>query len=70
MFDPAEFVEEAVAQIKDQARGRTIIGASGGVDSTVAAAIAHKAIPDLLHPQGHPGPAPPGVRGLGLHAQG
>jgi GMP synthase (glutamine-hydrolysing) len=49
MFDPAEFVEEAVAQIKDQARGRTIIGASGGVDSTVAAAIAHKAIPDLLH---------------------
>ncbi len=48
MFDPAEFVEEAVAQVKEMATGRTIIGASGGVDSTVAAAIAHKAIPDML----------------------
>jgi GMP synthase (glutamine-hydrolysing) len=48
MFDPAEFVEEATAFIKELATGRTIIGASGGVDSTVAAAIAHMAIPDKL----------------------
>ncbi len=48
MFDPAEFVEEAVAHVKELATGRTIIGASGGVDSTVAAAIAHKAIPGQL----------------------
>ncbi len=48
MFDPAEFVEEAVAHVKEMATGRTIIGASGGVDSTVAAAIAHKAIPNKL----------------------
>ena len=48
MFDPAEFVEEATAFIKELATGRTIIGASGGVDSTVAAAIAHLAIPDKL----------------------
>jgi len=48
MFDPAEFVEEAVEFIRERATGRTIIGASGGVDSTVAAAIAHKAIPDML----------------------
>ncbi len=48
MFDPEEFVEEAVAFIREKATGRTIIGASGGVDSTVAAAIAHRAIPDKL----------------------
>ncbi len=48
MFDPEEFVEEAVAFIREMATGRTIIGASGGVDSTVAAAIAHRAIPDKL----------------------
>jgi GMP synthase (glutamine-hydrolysing) len=49
MFDPAAFVEEATQQVKDLARGQTILAASGGVDSTIAAAIAHKAIPDRLH---------------------
>jgi GMP synthase (glutamine-hydrolysing) len=49
MFDSAAFVEEATEQIKDLARGQTILAASGGVDSTIAAAIAHKAIPDRLH---------------------
>jgi GMP synthase (glutamine-hydrolysing) len=49
MFDPAAFVEEATAHIKELARGQTILAASGGVDSTIAAAIAHKAIPDRLH---------------------
>jgi len=49
MFDPAGFVEEAVEQVRDLARGPTILAASGGVDSTIAAAIAFKAIPDRLH---------------------
>jgi GMP synthase (glutamine-hydrolysing) len=49
MFDPAAFVEEATEHIKELARGQTILAASGGVDSTIAAAIAHKAIPDRLH---------------------
>ena len=49
MFDPAKFVEEATEHIKELARGHTILGASGGVDSTIAAAIAHMAIPDRLH---------------------
>jgi GMP synthase (glutamine-hydrolysing) len=49
MFDPAGFVDEAVEHIKDLARGQTILAASGGVDSTIAAAIAFKAIPERLH---------------------
>ena len=49
MFDPEAFVEEAVAQIRELAQGTTVLAASGGVDSTIAAAIAHRAIPDRLH---------------------
>jgi len=49
MFDPAAFVEEATEHVKDLARGPTILAASGGVDSTIAAAIAFEAIPDRLH---------------------
>ncbi len=49
MFDPEAFVEEATEQVKELAKGPTILAASGGVDSTIAAAIAHKAIPDRLH---------------------
>jgi len=50
MFDVEAFVSEAEGVIKDTARGRTVIGASGGVDSTVAAAVAHGALGDLLVP--------------------
>jgi len=49
MFDPAAFVEEATEQVRELARGQTILAASGGVDSTIAAAIAHRAIPERLH---------------------
>jgi GMP synthase (glutamine-hydrolysing) len=50
MFDAHAFVEEAVARVRDLAQGPAVIGASGGVDSTVAAALAYKAIGKRLTP--------------------
>ena len=46
----ASFVDEATARIREQvgADGRVICGLSGGVDSSVTAAILHKAIGDRL----------------------
>ena len=44
-WTPAAFIEETVARIKEQAEGRKVVMAlSGGVDSTVAAMLIHKAI--------------------------
>jgi GMP synthase (glutamine-hydrolysing) len=45
MFDAKGFIEEAIGEIKSQVGGETaIIGLSGGVDSSVAAILAHRAI--------------------------
>jgi len=46
----ASFVDEAVERIRAQvgATGRVVCGLSGGVDSSVAAAVIHKAIGDRL----------------------
>jgi GMP synthase (glutamine-hydrolysing) len=45
----ASFVDEAVARIRaDVGDGRVVCGLSGGVDSTVAALLVHKAIGDRL----------------------
>jgi len=45
----ANFVEEAVAEVNRTAgSGRVICGLSGGVDSSVAASLVHKAIGDRL----------------------
>jgi GMP synthase (glutamine-hydrolysing) len=45
----ANFVEEAVATVKQKVgEGRAICGLSGGVDSSVAAALVHRAIGDRL----------------------
>ena len=45
----ANFVDEAVATVKQQApAGRMICGLSGGVDSSVAASLVHKAVGDRL----------------------
>ena len=46
----ASFVDEAISRIRTQvgAEGRVICGLSGGVDSSVAAALIHKAIGDRL----------------------
>ncbi len=46
---PANFVNDAVARIKEQVGdGKVICALSGGVDSTVAAALIHRAIGDRL----------------------
>jgi GMP synthase (glutamine-hydrolysing) len=43
------FIERICSQIRDQVgEGRVILGLSGGVDSSVAAALIHKAIGDQL----------------------
>ncbi len=44
MFDPAPFLEQAVADVRSRVKGKAIIAASGGVDSTVAAVIAGRAL--------------------------
>ncbi len=49
-WTPASFVEETVAGLKEKlGDDRVILGLSGGVDSTVAAVLLHKAIGKNLH---------------------
>ena len=47
-FDPAKFTDEAIESLKTQLTDKAIIAASGGVDSTVAAILAAKAVKDNL----------------------
>ncbi|HLF16632.1 MAG TPA: glutamine-hydrolyzing GMP synthase [Candidatus Thermoplasmatota archaeon] len=50
VFDAKAFVEEQVAEVQRKVGGRhAVIALSGGVDSTVAAAIVNKAIGAKLH---------------------
>jgi GMP synthase (glutamine-hydrolysing) len=48
MFDPGKFVSEAIEKIKLNISGNAIIACSGGVDSTVAAVLVHRAIGERL----------------------
>jgi GMP synthase (glutamine-hydrolysing) len=49
-WTPAAFIHEAVSKIKEQVGNRKVVMAlSGGVDSTVAATLIHKAIGDNLY---------------------
>ncbi|MDE5743324.1 MAG: glutamine-hydrolyzing GMP synthase [Bacteroidales bacterium] len=49
-FTPEHFVESTVPALREQiGDGQVILGLSGGVDSTVAAVLLHKAIGDRLH---------------------
>jgi GMP synthase (glutamine-hydrolysing) len=48
-WNPGSVVEECVASIRRQLREEAVVaGVSGGVDSTVAAALVHKAVGDQL----------------------
>ena len=48
MFDPQKFIDEQVGKLRAEVKGKAIIAASGGVDSTVCAALVSKAIGDRL----------------------
>jgi len=48
MFDPKKFIAEKTKELKGQVKGKAIIAVSGGVDSTTAAVLTHKAIGDNL----------------------
>ncbi len=49
-WTPASFVEESIALVNDQVgkAGRAVLGLSGGVDSSVAALLCHRALGDRL----------------------
>lgn len=48
-WTPAAFIEETVARIKNEVgNGKVVMALSGGVDSTVAATLVHRAIGDNL----------------------
>lgn len=50
-WTPAHFVEESIAEIKNKVGNEQVVLAlSGGVDSSVAAILIHKAIGERLHP--------------------
>jgi len=48
MFDAEEFIRETIEKIKKEVPGKALIAFSGGVDSTVCAALVNKAIGDQL----------------------
>jgi len=48
MFKPDKFVSEKIEELRERIKGRAIIACSGGVDSTTAAVLVHRAIGDNL----------------------
>ena len=44
MFDADKFIKETIQDLKNQISGKTLIAFSGGVDSTVCAALVNRAI--------------------------
>ena len=48
MFDAEKFIDEQVRKVGEEVKGRAIIAASGGVDSTVCAALVSRALGDRL----------------------
>lgn len=44
------FIDAAITEIRQQVKGRAIIGLSGGVDSSVCAMLAHRALGERLVP--------------------
>jgi GMP synthase (glutamine-hydrolysing) len=45
-----KFINESIGKIRNDVKGRAIIALSGGVDSSVCAVLAHRAIGNLLTP--------------------
>jgi len=48
MFNAERFIDEQIKKIRQDVKGKAIIAASGGVDSTVCAALVGKAIGERL----------------------
>jgi len=48
MFEPQEFVDEKIEELKSTIKGNAIIACSGGVDSTAAAVLVSRAIGERL----------------------
>jgi GMP synthase (glutamine-hydrolysing) len=48
MFNAEKFIEETVSQLKAKIKGNSVIGISGGVDSTTAAILVNRAIDERL----------------------
>ncbi|HVQ00235.1 MAG TPA: glutamine-hydrolyzing GMP synthase [Candidatus Thermoplasmatota archaeon] len=48
MFNPVKFIEKTLPQLQKDIDGKALIAFSGGVDSTVCAALVHEAIGDRL----------------------
>ena len=46
MKDPTKFVDEALRSLRASIPGKTIVAASGGIDSTAAAVLTHRAVGD------------------------
>ncbi|EQD64220.1 GMP synthase, large subunit, partial [mine drainage metagenome] len=46
MISPADFCSAAIARLREQIPGRCVVAASGGIDSTVAAVLTHRAVGD------------------------
>ena len=44
MFNAEKFIEETIVKLRKEITGKTLIAFSGGVDSTVCAALVNKAI--------------------------